>query len=87
MSNSSRNWPDWLPHPLWIRRKCPRCNSMKFKQAELRSFDGLSGDVCIAPRSLHVLLADDTTGLRCTPRLQIFKASEFMSWFGMNLLF
>jgi hypothetical protein len=37
----SRNWPEWLPHPLWIRRRCPRCNGDKFKQAELRSFDGL----------------------------------------------
>jgi hypothetical protein len=40
MSRSFWNWPDWLPHPLWIRA-CPRCDSMKFKPAELRSFDGL----------------------------------------------
>ena len=33
MSDSGRNWPDWLPHPLWIRRVCPRCNSVKFKQS------------------------------------------------------
>jgi len=38
--SSHRNWPDWLPHLLWIRRKCPRCNSDNFKQAEPRSFDG-----------------------------------------------
>jgi len=36
MSANGRDWPNWLPHPLWIRRECPRCNSVKFKEAELR---------------------------------------------------
>ena len=49
MSNTSRNWPDWLPHPLWIRRKCPCCNSVKFKQAELRSVDGLLALFALRP--------------------------------------
>jgi hypothetical protein len=39
MSSASRTWPEWLPHP--IRKKCPRCNSVKFKQAELRPLDSL----------------------------------------------
>jgi len=34
---------------LWIRRKCPRCNSVKFKQAELRSFDGLLAMFAVRP--------------------------------------
>jgi len=49
MSTASRNWPDWLPHPLWIRRQCPRCNSVKFKQAELRPFDSLLSMFALRP--------------------------------------
>jgi len=26
---------------LWVRRECPSCNSLKFKDAELRPLDGL----------------------------------------------
>ena len=49
MSSSARNWPDWLPHPLWTRRVCPRCDSMDFKQAELRPFDGLLALFALRP--------------------------------------
>ena len=49
MSNGKRNWPDWLPHLLCIRRECPRCNSIKFKPAELRSFDGLLAFFALRP--------------------------------------
>jgi hypothetical protein len=41
MNERIKNWPNWLPHLLFPRRECPICNSVKFKQAELRSFDGL----------------------------------------------
>ena len=41
MKDASWSWPEWLPHLLWIRRECPRCNSVSFKPAELRLFDGL----------------------------------------------
>jgi len=30
-----------LPHLLWLRHKCPRCASVQFKPAELRSFDAV----------------------------------------------
>jgi hypothetical protein len=49
MSYTWRNWPDWLPHPLWIRRVCPRCDSLKFKPAELRPFDGLLSMFALHP--------------------------------------
>jgi hypothetical protein len=49
MSESSRDWPAWLPHLLWIQRKCPRCNSVKFKQAESRLFDGLLRFIAMRP--------------------------------------
>jgi hypothetical protein len=49
MSNSSRNWPDWLPHLIWMRHECPRCNSVKFKEAELRSVDGLLALFALRP--------------------------------------
>ena len=49
MSNSSQDWPDWLPHLLCFRRKCPRCNSLKFKQAELRPFDELLSMFALRP--------------------------------------
>jgi len=49
MSNSRHDWPDWLPHVLCFRRKCPRCNSVKFKQAELRTVDGLLAMFAVRP--------------------------------------
>jgi len=49
MSSSTRIWPDWVPQMLWIRRKCPRCNSVKFKQAELRPYDGLLAMFAVRP--------------------------------------
>jgi len=49
MNFSNRTWPTWVPHLLWIRRECPRCNSLKFKPAELRSFDGLLGMFAVRP--------------------------------------
>ena len=37
------NWelPSWVPPMPLLRHKCPRCKSVKFKAAELRSFDSL----------------------------------------------
>ena len=49
MSRDTLVWPEWLPHPLWIRRRCPRCNSVKFKAAELRPFDWLLGMLLLRP--------------------------------------
>ena len=49
MNFSNRTWPSWVPQLLWIRRECPRCNSVKFKQAELRPVDGLLGMIALRP--------------------------------------
>lgn len=49
MNFSSRMWLAWVPQLLWIRRECPRCNSLKFKQAELREFDWLLAMVALRP--------------------------------------
>jgi hypothetical protein len=49
MWSSSRDWPEWLPHLLAIRRVCPRCNSRKFKPAELRALDGLLAMFALRP--------------------------------------
>jgi len=49
MSSEIRNWPTWLPQLLWFRRQCPRCNSVEFKQAELRPVDGLLSMFAIHP--------------------------------------
>jgi hypothetical protein len=49
MNDMSRNWPNWIPRMLWIRRVCPCCNSRDFKPAELRSADGLLGMFAIRP--------------------------------------
>jgi hypothetical protein len=49
MSSPGRHWPDWLPHPLWIRRVCPRCESVRFKPAEARAFDGLLAMFALRP--------------------------------------
>jgi hypothetical protein len=43
MSIETMTWPRWLPRVLWIRRMCPRCNSVQFKAAELRPLDSLLG--------------------------------------------
>lgn len=49
MSSASRAWPEWLPHPLFMRRSCPRCNSVKFKLAELRPLDSLLSMFALRP--------------------------------------
>ncbi len=49
VSRVSWNQPAWMPHLLFIKRKCPRCNSVKFKQAELRSFDSLLSLFALRP--------------------------------------
>jgi len=38
-----------MPHVIGGRRQCPRCNSVTFKQAELRSFDELLGMFALRP--------------------------------------
>lgn len=49
MSVRVMNWPNWLPRLLLIRRKCPCCNSVKFKPGELRAFDWLLGLFALRP--------------------------------------
>ena len=49
MNSTSRKWPDWVPHLLWIKHECPCCNSVKFKPAELRSADGLLSMFALRP--------------------------------------
>lgn len=49
MDTAHWNRPAWLPHLLWVRHQCPRCNSDKFKPAELRSYDGLFGMFALRP--------------------------------------
>ena len=41
MDFSNKAWPAWVPQLLWIRHECPKCHSLKFKQAESRPVDGL----------------------------------------------
>jgi hypothetical protein len=41
MNTANPNWPNWLPHVLLMHHACPRCNSVRFKQAEAYAFDGL----------------------------------------------
>jgi hypothetical protein len=49
MHTESLTWPNWLPRVLLLRRECPRCNSAKFKTAELRPFDGLLAMFALRP--------------------------------------
>lgn len=49
MHTDSREWPNWVPRLLLIRRQCPRCNSVKFKPAELRLIDGLLSMFAVRP--------------------------------------
>jgi hypothetical protein len=49
MSDTSWMWPAWAPRPPLIRRKCPRCDSVRFKAAELRPFDGLLSMFALRP--------------------------------------
>jgi hypothetical protein len=34
---------------IWTRHVCPRCDSVQFKPAELRSFDGLLSVLALRP--------------------------------------
>ncbi len=49
MSGINLNWPSWAPRLLWTWSKCPRCNSIQFKPAELRPFDPLLGLLALHP--------------------------------------
>lgn len=49
MNPETMTWPTWLPRVLWPRRMCPRCTSVQFKPAELRSFDGLVSMFALRP--------------------------------------
>ena len=49
MNFSNKTWPKWVPHFVWLRRECPRCNSLKFKPAELRPIDGLLAMCALRP--------------------------------------
>jgi hypothetical protein len=49
MDFSNRTWPAWVPHFVWLRHECPRCNSIKFKPAERRPVDGLLAMVALRP--------------------------------------
>ena len=48
---NNTNWlrPSWAPSLPLIIRKCPSCNSLKFKAAELRPFDELLGLLGLRP--------------------------------------
>lgn len=41
MHTTRWNWPNPVLGLIWTKHECPRCNSVEFKPAELRSFDGL----------------------------------------------
>jgi hypothetical protein len=49
MNIDAMTWPNWLPRVLWFRHACPRCNSVQFKPAELRSFDGFLSMFALRP--------------------------------------
>lgn len=49
MNTVSQHWPNWLPHLIWMKHKCPCCDSVKFKAAELRSFDELLSMFALRP--------------------------------------
>jgi hypothetical protein len=49
MNFSSRTRRKWVPHYVWLPRECPRCNSIKFKTEELRSFDRLLAMFALRP--------------------------------------
>ena len=42
-------WPVWAPRLLWFRHKCPRCNSVRFKPAEMRLLDELLSMFALHP--------------------------------------
>ena len=55
MNVEAMTWPRWLPRVLWMGRRCPRCDCVQFKPAELRFFDGVRRQNSIRPK-LHLLL-------------------------------
>jgi hypothetical protein len=49
MNTPRWNWPNWLPHLLWIRHECPRCTSVEFKPAEQHASDGVLSMFALRP--------------------------------------
>lgn len=49
MREASRQRPMWVPQLIWTRHECPSCNSVKFKPAEVRPFDGLLSMFALRP--------------------------------------
>lgn len=49
MNIAGRDWSRVVPKVLWIRRKCPCCNSTDFKPAEMRPLDELLGMFALRP--------------------------------------
>jgi len=49
MSDTKWTWPHWAPRLLWPPCKCPRCNSIQFKAAELRPYDSLLAMFALHP--------------------------------------
>lgn len=43
------DWPYWWPHVIWGKHQCPRCTSVQFRAAELRSCDWLLGLLALQP--------------------------------------
>jgi hypothetical protein len=43
MNSGGLNWPSRIPRLLWMRRRCPLCTSIEFRQAESGALDGLLG--------------------------------------------
>ncbi len=49
MNGTDWDWQRLLPNMIWMKHQCPRCNSNKFKAAELRSFDELLSMFALRP--------------------------------------
>ena len=66
MSETSWNRLNWAPKILWLRRKCPHCDSLKFKQAELRPYDGFLRALLRYGQCAACSAGGDTTGSHCS---------------------
>ncbi len=49
MSAARLNWPPAIPRLLWIRQKCPLCNSIEFKSAEPKWLDNVFALLSLRP--------------------------------------
>jgi hypothetical protein len=49
MDSAGLNWPSSIPRLLWIRRECPRCSSIEFKEAESQPLDSMMSFFALRP--------------------------------------